>query len=86
MDSILSTGERRVAELVADGHDVQTVAERRGESVEATEKAIARIREKTDRAFATLAESPFAVEAAAELSPEQRDRLTAVAAKLSADD
>lgn len=77
MESILSTGERRVAELLAAGHEVEAVADRRGESVDATEKAVDRVREKTDRALATLLESPFTAEAAADLTPEQRDRLRA---------
>lgn len=78
MESILSTGERRVAELLVAGHDVETVADRRGESVDATARAADRIRDKTERAFGTLLESPFTAEVAAELSPEDRDRLRAV--------
>lgn len=76
MDSILSTGERRVAELLADGKSVEAIAEARDEPVEATEKAVDRIREKTDRALATLLESPFTAEAAADLAESDRARLS----------
>jgi hypothetical protein len=75
MDSILSTGERRVAELLADGKSVEEIAEARAESVEATEKAVERVREKTDRALATLVESPFTAAAAADLDDDERARL-----------
>ena len=75
MHSILSTGERRVAALLAEGHDVQTIAEKRGQSVEATEKAVDRVREKTGRAFATLLESPFTADLAADLSENEQERL-----------
>lgn len=75
MNSILSTGERRVAELLADGKSLEEIAEARAESVEATEKAVARVREKTDRALATLVESPFTAEAAADLDDAERARL-----------
>lgn len=78
MRSILSTGERRVADLLAEGHDIEAIAEQRGQSVEATEKTVDRVREKTHRAFATLLESPFAAEAATELSAEERQRLRAL--------
>ncbi|WP_255197204.1 hypothetical protein [Halorarius litoreus] len=77
MRSILSTGEQRVADLLAEGHDLEQIAERRGQSVEATEKAVDRVREKTHRAFATLLASPFAAEAAADLSADERERLRA---------
>ena len=75
MRSILSTGERRVAALLAEGHDVETIAERRDQSVEATEKAVDRVREKTERAFATLLESPFTADLAADLSESEQERL-----------
>lgn len=75
MRSILSTGERRVAALLAEGHDVETIAERRDRSVESTEKAVDRVREKTARAYATLLESPFAADVAGELSAADRAAL-----------
>jgi DNA-binding NarL/FixJ family response regulator len=78
MDSILSTGERRVAELLADGQSVAEIAEERGEPEVAVEKVIDRVREKTNRALATLLESPFAAAAAADLSEHDRERLIAV--------
>lgn len=77
MRSILSTGERRVAALLAEGNDVEQIAEQRGQSVEATEKAVDRVHEKTERAFATLLESPFTDELAAELSENEQERLRA---------
>lgn len=80
MRSILSTGERRVAALLAEGHDIETIAEKRNRSVESTEKAVARVREKTARAYATLLESPVADEVAADLAPEERARLRAMLA------
>lgn len=78
MRSILSTGERRVAALLAEGHDVEAIAEQRGESVEATEKAVDRIREKTERAFVTLLESPFTGDVATDLSEDEQERLRAM--------
>lgn len=75
MRSILSTGERRVAELLADGKSIEEIAVAREQSVEVTEQAVDRVREKTDRALATLLESPFTAEAAAELSESDRARL-----------
>ncbi|WP_255148764.1 hypothetical protein [Halorarius halobius] len=77
MRSILSTGEREVAELLAAGHDVESIATERDESVEATRKAVDRVREKTDRAFATLLESPFTGDAADDLPADERERLRA---------
>lgn len=75
MDSILSTGERRVADLLADGRSIEEIAETRDQSVDATEQAVERVREKTDRALVTLLESPFTAEAAADLSETDRARL-----------
>lgn len=75
MNSILSTGEREVARLLREGHDVEAIAEERGVDVDQVEKARDRIREKTDRALATLAQSPFAAEAAASLDDETRERI-----------
>lgn len=73
--SILSTGERAVAEALRDGLDAEEIARRRGEPVETVEKAVRRVREKTDRALATLAESPFVAEAAADLDDAAREDL-----------
>ena len=74
-DSILSTGERRVAELLREGSSVEEIAERRGENPEVVRKAVDRVREKTGRAYATLAESPFTAEVATDLDDETRQRL-----------
>lgn len=75
--SVLSHGEREVASLVAAGHSVEEVAEARGEPVEAVEKAVDRIHQKTERALATLLQSPFTADAAADLDPETRAGLRA---------
>lgn len=76
-DSILSTEEREVAAALRDGDDVATIAAARDEPESVVERAVERVREKTERAFATLAESPFAAEAASELSATDRDRILA---------
>ena len=73
--SILSTGERAVAEGLRDGLDAEEIARQRDEPVEAVENSVRRVREKTDRALATLAESPFLSEAAADLDDSTRERL-----------
>jgi len=73
--SILSTGERAVAEGLRDGLDAEEIARQREEPVEAVENSVRRVREKTDRALATLAESPFLTEAAADLDDATRERL-----------
>jgi DNA-binding NarL/FixJ family response regulator len=73
--SILSHGEREVAAMLDDGHSADEIATARDESVESIEKAIDRIREKTDRALATLLASPFTDRAAADLDPAARKRL-----------
>jgi DNA-binding NarL/FixJ family response regulator len=73
--SILSTGEQAVAEGLRDGLDAEQIAQQRDEPVEAVEKSIDRIREKTDRALATLAESPFVEECAAGMDDPDRERI-----------
>lgn len=73
--SILSRGEHVVARRLREGLTVEEIAEERDESPEAVERAIERVREKTDRALATLAQSPFATEAARDLDPETRERV-----------
>lgn len=75
MRSILSTGEREVARRLADGDSLEEIAEARDDSVETVEKHVDRIREKTERAFATLAESPFTEEFADELDGATRRRI-----------
>lgn len=72
MDSILSTEEREVAAALAAGRSVAAVAATRDTSEAAVERAAARIREKTDRALATLLASPFAAEAVTALDADQR--------------
>lgn len=73
--SILSHGEREVAALLAEGRSIEAIADERGESLAAVEKAADRVREKTDRAVATLLESPFASDAVADLDADERDAL-----------
>lgn len=68
--SVLSHGEHEVAALHAEGHTVEDIADARGEPVAAVEKSLDRVRQKTDRALATLLQSPFTAEAAADLDPE----------------
>jgi DNA-binding NarL/FixJ family response regulator len=73
--SILSTGEQAVAEGLREGLDAEQIAQQRGEPVQAVEKSIDRIREKTDRALATLAESPFVEERVAGMDDPDRERI-----------
>ena len=73
--SILSHEERAVAAALDAGTDPVTIADERDSSIEAVEAAVDRIREKTERAFATLAESPFTGDLAADLDPERRAAL-----------
>jgi len=75
--SVFSTGERRIAELLREGHSIEAIAERRDEPVEAIERGIDRIRQKTDRAIATLIQSPYLEAAAADRAPEERERIRA---------
>jgi beta-glucosidase-like glycosyl hydrolase len=75
--SILSHEERAVAAALAAGTDPVTIADERDSSIEAVEAAVERIREKTERAFATLAESPFTDDLAGDLDPERRAALRA---------
>jgi DNA-binding NarL/FixJ family response regulator len=70
--SILSHEERAVARALAAGEDAASVAEKRGTDPETVERAAERVREKTGRALATLAESPFVAETLASLDPETR--------------
>lgn len=64
--SILSHEERAVAAMLANGRSPEEIAAARDVSLEATEKSIDRIREKTERALTTLAESPFTGEVGSE--------------------
>lgn len=73
--SILSHEERAVAAALAAGTDPVTIADERDVSVPAVEASIDRIREKTERAFVTLEESPFAADLAGELGPDHRAAL-----------
>jgi transposase len=77
-DSILSHGERAIASMLADGMQPDEIADDRNVSPETIEKSIDRIREKTARAFTTLADSPFAGELAADLDEETRTELLEV--------
>lgn len=77
-DSILSTEEAKIAERLGAGESPEEVAAALEKDPDVVEKAADRIRAKTDRALATLLDSPFATEAAAELTDEQLDQLLAV--------
>lgn len=73
--SIFSHEERAVAAALAEGTDPVTIADERDASVAQVEASVERIREKTERAFATLAQSPFSADLARELDPERRAEL-----------
>ena len=73
--SVLSTGERRIAELLREGRSIEEIAEIRGEPVDVIERGVDRIREKTDRAVATLLESPYLEEAASGRTAGERARI-----------
>jgi DNA-binding NarL/FixJ family response regulator len=77
--SILSRGERDVARRLRAGESVAEIADARETSTTSVEKAIDRVREKTERALSTLAESPFTTD----LDPERKRTLQAA---LAADD
>ena len=70
--SIFSHEERAVASALLDGTDPVNIADARDISVQEVEASIDRIREKTERAFATLDESPFTLDLAHELDDERR--------------
>ncbi|EMA46545.1 hypothetical protein [Halococcus saccharolyticus] len=73
--SILSHEEEAIAAALAEGTDPVTIADDLDSSVAAVEASIDRIREKTERAFATLEASPFAADLAHDLDPERRAAL-----------
>lgn len=73
--SILSHGERDVARRLRDGQTTKEIAAARDASTDGIEKAIDRVREKTERALTTLAESPFTTDLVADLDPETRREL-----------
>jgi len=76
-DSILSHEERAIARLLREDPDAtpESIADARDADVTAVERSIRRIREKTDRAVATLVQSPFLEEATSDLEPEDRERI-----------
>jgi len=73
--SILSHGERDVARRLRDGQTTSEIADARDTPTDGIEKAIDRVREKTERALTTLAESPFTTDLVADLDPETRREL-----------
>lgn len=75
--SIFSHEERAVATALADGVDPVTIAKSRDTTVEQVEAAVERIREKTERAFITLEQSPFTADLARNLDPDRRAELRA---------
>lgn len=80
-ESILSHGERDVAGYLRDGATPAEIAAERDVPEEAVRKSIDRVREKTRRALATLAESPFVEDAARELDDNVREGLVEVLRK-----
>ncbi|PSP82216.1 hypothetical protein BRC83_10085 [Halobacteriales archaeon QS_1_68_17] len=80
LDSILSHGEQAVAAGLRDGRSVEAIARERDVDPETVEKAVDRIHQKTDRAVATLLQSPFVEDAVDDLNPDERARLRAAVA------
>lgn len=74
-DSILSHGERQVALARREGQSIGAIAEQRGVTEAQVEKTLDRVAEKTDRALATLLQSPTTAEAVAGLTAAERARL-----------
>jgi hypothetical protein len=68
--SILSHEERTVAEALAAGDDHETIAAAHDLDPATVARTETRIRQKTERALATLAESPFTGAVAAEADPD----------------
>lgn len=73
--SIFSHEERAVARALAEGTDPVTIADSRDTTVSQVEAAVDRIREKTERAFVTLEQSPFTADLARDLDAERHERL-----------
>lgn len=73
--SILSHGEREIATLLREGRSVEEIATAREEPTDVVEKAIDRIEAKTDRAIATLLESPFGEDAVSRLAQDEQATL-----------
>lgn len=71
-DSIFTHEERAIADALREGEDLETIAADRGYDVEVVERARERIRQKTRRALATLAQSPDLEAALADLPAERR--------------
>jgi len=78
-DAIFSHEEAAIADLLREDPDLsaEAIAEARDADPATVERSIRRIREKTDRAVATLARSPFLAEAAADLDERDRERILA---------
>jgi DNA-binding NarL/FixJ family response regulator len=74
-DSILSHGERQVALARREGQSIGAIAEERGVTEAQVEKTLDRVGEKTERALATLLQSPTTAEAVARLEEAERARL-----------
>lgn len=75
MESILSTEERKVAAALRKGATIEEIATEQNKPAETIERTVERIREKTGRALATLAESPFTAEVAAGRPEAEREQL-----------
>lgn len=79
--SILSHGEREIAAMRREGHSIEEIASARDEPAAVVEKALDRIQAKTDRAVATLLESPFVTESLNDLDDEDRSKLRSLVAE-----
>jgi len=73
--SILSHGEREIAAMLREGRSIEAIADARDESTPVVEKARDRIRAKTERALATLLQSPDTETVVADLDPAERTEL-----------
>lgn len=75
--SIFSHEERAVASALREGTDPVTIAETRDIPIAQVEASVERIKEKTERAFVTLTESPFTTDLAHDLGSDRRAELRA---------
>lgn len=73
--SVFSHGEREIAAMLREGQSVEAIADTRDDPVEVVEKARDRIHEKTERALATLLQSPDVETVAADLDASKRATL-----------
>lgn len=76
-DSLFSEGEHEIIRYLTEHPEMshREIADDRGVARGTVNNAVARIRDKTRRAFATLLESPHTEGVAQELESEDLDRL-----------